>query len=219
MWRVLVFKSVHSKAVFCWLYIPTVCLLLIVAIASYSLNIPVAKFTRDPLAITGGHPFLGLVSSIGIVLWSFSVAICLFTYVLLKTGRKSGDIGRFIMLGGFISLVMLLDDFFMLHDYIYPIYLGVNEKAVLVFYGMLILYYLVRFRKIIRNTERLFILLAVLFFVLSVVVDLLPESFLPWHHIFEDGTKLIGIASWFGYQFSVCLEEVQFTACRDTTPQ
>ena len=80
------------------------------------------------------------------------------------------------MLGGLISLVLLLDDFFMFDEYIYPIYLGINEKAVLIVYGMLILFYLVNFRKIIRNTEFLFILLAVLFFALSVVVDLLPES-------------------------------------------
>jgi len=153
-------------------------------------------------------------ASISSILW-LSV---LFTYVLLKTSRRSRDIVRFILLGGLISLVLLLDDFFMLHTYIYPIYLGVNEKAVLVFYGMPIPYYLVIFRKIIRKTELLFILLAVFFFALSVLVDLLPESFLPWHHILEDGPKLIGIVSWFEYQFSVCLQEVQFTACRDTTP-
>ena len=39
---------------------PAIFLILIVAIASYYLNIPIYRFTRDPLAIAGGHPFLGI---------------------------------------------------------------------------------------------------------------------------------------------------------------
>ncbi|MFX0211569.1 MAG: hypothetical protein ACFFDT_36665 [Candidatus Hodarchaeota archaeon] len=191
---------------------PAIFLILIVAIASYYLNIPISHFTRDPLAIRGGHPFLGIISNIGAILWSFSVAICFFSYVLLKTSKKPHDGLGFIMFGGFISSVLLLDDLFMLHETIYPRYFGVSEKIVFLFYGVLILFYLVRFRKIIIETDFIFILLAVFFFALSALVDMLPESLLSWHHLFEDGLKFFGIISWFGYQFSVCFREVQSVA-------
>ena len=197
------------KVFFLWLYIAAILLILIVVIASYFLNIPISQFTRDPLAITKGHPFLGIISNVGVILWSFSVAICFFSYVLLKTSKKPNNVSRFIIFGGFISLVLLLDDLFMLHDRIYPKYFGVGEKIVFLFYGTLILFYLVKFRKIIKKTDFIFILLATSFFGLSILVDRLPQSLLPWTHLFEDGPKFIGIVSWFSYQFSICLQEVQ----------
>ena len=213
MWEKFISKSISSKVVSCWLYMPAIFLILIVAIASYYLNIPISHFTRDPLAITGNHPFLGIISNVGAILWSFSVAICFFSYVLLKTSKESHDVLGFILFGGVISLVLLLDDLFMLHERIYPEYFWVSEKIVFVFYGVLILFYLVKFRRIIIETDFIFILLAVFFFALSILVDLLPESLLPWHHLFEDGPKFFGIVSWFGYQLSVCFQEVQSAVC------
>lgn len=200
------------KVVFYWLYVPAIFLILIVALGGYYSNIPFSYFTRDPLSITGGHSYFGIISNIGVILWSFSVAICLFSYVLLKTSNKPHDVLRFIMFGGFISLVLLLDDLFMLHERIYPRYLGVREKIVFLFYGVLILFYLVKFRKIIVETDFIFILFAICFFALSILVDLMPKSLLPWHHLFEDGPKFFGIVSWFGYQFSVCFQEVKAVA-------
>lgn len=203
-------RFISSKVFFYWLYIPAIFLILIVAIASYYLNIPISRFTRDPLAITDGHPFLGVVSNIGAILWSATVAICFFSYAILKTNKKSHDVLGFIMVGGLISLLLLLDDLFMLHEKICPKYLSGNEKIVFIFYGSLLLLYLLKYRLNIIETDLIYLTLAVFFFGLSILVDLLlPESLLPWHHLFEDGPKFIGIVSWFGYHFTTCFKEVQ----------
>jgi hypothetical protein len=172
-------------------------------------NIPISEFTRDPLAITGGHPFLGVISNVGILLWSFSATVCFYSYALLKKNKNKLDVLRFILFGGIISTVMLLDDLFMLHEYIYPKHLGVSQKIIFLSYGILVLYYLSKFRKIIKETSYVFILLALFLFALSVLVDILPKSLLPWHHLFEDGSKFLGIVSWFSYQLTVCFQEVQ----------
>jgi hypothetical protein len=113
------------------------------------------------------------------------------------------------MFGGFISLALLFDDLFMFHERICPRYFGVGQKVVFLFYGSMILLYLVKFRKIIMETDFVFILLAIFFFALSMAVDSVSESLLPWHHLFEDGSKYLGIVSWLGYQFSVCFQQVQ----------
>lgn len=205
----LTLRFTNSKVVFCWLYMPAIILILILAIASVYLKIPFSNFTRDPMAITGGHPFLGILSNIGVMFWGFSVIVCFFSYALLKSNKKNHDVLGFIVFGGFISLVLLLDDLFMLHEYIYPKYFGISEKIIFLSYGLIVLFYLVKFRKIIKETELSFILLASFFFSFSILVDILLKSLLPWHHFFEDGSKLFGIISWFYWHFSVCFQEVR----------
>jgi hypothetical protein len=205
----LTLRFINSKVVFCRLYMPAIILILILAITSLYLNIPFSDFTRDPVAITGGHPFLGIISNIGVMFWSFSVIVCFFSYALLKANNKTHDVLGFIVFGGFISLVLLLDDLFMLHEYIYPKYFGISEKIVFLSYCLIVLFYLVKFRKIIKETDLSFILLAFFFFSFSILVDMLPKSLLPWHHFFEDGSKFFGVISWFYYHFSVCFQEVQ----------
>ena len=41
-------------------------------------NVETGTITRDPIHITGGHPFIGLLSNIGILFWCSSAAICFF---------------------------------------------------------------------------------------------------------------------------------------------
>lgn len=206
-------RVANSKLIFCWLYLPATFLLLTLIVVSECLNIPFSEFTRDPLAITGGHPFLGIISNVGVLLWSFSAAVCFFSYALLKKIKIKPDVLRFILFGGLISTVMLLDDLFMLHEYIYPRHFGINQKIIFSCYGLLVSYYLFEFRAIIKETYYLFILLALCLFALSVLVDILPKNLLPWHHLFEDGPKFLGIVSWFSYQLTVCFQEVQSVSC------
>lgn len=122
----------------------------------------------------------------------------------IETRKKPHDVLGFVIFGGFINLILFLDDLFMLHERIFPGYFGVSEKIVFLFYGVLILFYFVTFRKVVMETDFGFASLAIFFFTLSTLIDALPESLLPWHHLFEDGFKFFGIVSWFGYQFSVC---------------
>ena len=153
MWEKTNLRLISSKVFFYGLYMLAIFLILIVAIASYYLNIPIYRFTRDPLAIAGGHPFLGIVSNIGVILWSATAAICFFSYAILKTSKKSHDARSFIVAGGFMSLLLLLDDLFMLHERIYPKYLGSSEIIVFLFYGSLLLLYLVKYRLYIIKTD------------------------------------------------------------------
>ena len=221
--------TLNSKAVFLWLYLPATFLFLITISVAYYKNYTISYFTRDPIALTGGHPLLGFISNIGIIFWCFSLAICIFSYVFLKKSKKGHDVIGFIMFGGIISLLLLVDDFFMLHEKIYYNYLGINEFVVFVFYAILILFYLVKFRRIILDTDYIFILLSLFFFAFTLTFDalqmfyeehLLPktveifyyEYLLNWHYVYEDGSKFFGIVSWFAYQFSTCFTQVQSIA-------
>ena len=110
-------------------------------------------------------------------------------------------------------MLLLVDDLFMLHQRIFPNQFGIDEIIVFLFYGLLFLVYLLLFRKVILETDHIYLSLTVFFFIFSLLVDLLvPETLIPMYHLFEDGPKFFGIVSWFAYQFSVCLTAVKTAA-------
>jgi len=130
----------------------------------------------------------------------------------------SDEVARFVLWGGLISLVLLLDDFFMFHDYMFPRVFGIREKIVFSAYaGLLLLYFSIYFR-VILQTNWLLLLFAMTFFGLSVLIDVFPRlTVVPWNNVIgggipywryllEDGAKLLGIVGWLAYFVSVCHE-------------
>lgn len=184
---------------------PAIVLLGVLVFISTRSDIAVANFTRDPLAIVDAPPYLGLLSNLGITLWSAATAICLFSVSLLGKRGAPGGVRAFVLLGGLISLLLLLDDLYMLHEYFYP-RLGIFEKLAFAGYGVLVLGYLIGFRRQIGDTRFVYLLCALGLFALSLLIDRLPETLLPMHHLFEDGSKFLGIVCWLSYQASVCLQ-------------
>ncbi len=215
------YNSVRSKLIiskeFIYFLLSSVFLLIAVALVSSYLEIPVSIFTRDPMAVASGHPFFGFVSNIGVILWSASVTVSFFAYILLKTNNAPQNTIQFVASGGALSLILLFDDLFMLHDRIFPMYFGLGEKLIFLVYGLFFLAYIIVFFKKIINTNFVYLTLSVFFFSLSIVVDILPESLLPMHHLFEDGAKLLGIVSWLSYHFSVAYNETQLGRTSPTT--
>lgn len=166
-----------------------------------------ALFTRDPGASYDFHPITGIVSNIGILFWCSTAAICLFCSAMLY---KNGNIKRrkFLMFSGLLTLMLLLDDFFMLHEFIIPRYFHISEKVTYVIYMVLVLVYLYKFYELIKKTEYPFLLLALGFFALSVLSDvfLLQRG---WEYLAEDGFKLLGIASWSLFYMRTSFKQLQ----------
>jgi len=172
---------------------------------------------RDPAAITNRNPFFGVLSNIGVLLWCASATLCFFSAALLRNKGISRKILTFFLGSGLITSVLLLDDLFLLHEEIFPRYFHIPQKVIYAGYVAIILLYLARFIKTILETEFIFIFLALGFFGLSIVVDFLPRSLLPWHHLFEDGFKLFGIVSWFGYFARTCFQGIESTLSQQTS--
>lgn len=188
------------------LYIPMLIVVAMMVLVGRQLSIPMDDLTRDPSATTGDNPFIGALSNLGVLFWCASVAICFFSFALLQ---KTGNIGRFsafFLFGGLISLILLLDDLFLLHETVFPLYLNIPEKLVFLSYGLMILGYVTRFRKLILTTDFIFLILAFGLFGLSIGIDLLE---LRISILFEDGSKLFGIVSWFGYFAITCFQVVK----------
>ncbi len=188
-------------------YVSVIGLLLIIFLSSSYFNIPFGIFTRDPIAVLDGHPATGVVSRVGILLWCATAAICFFAAALL--GRnKDAVMSRFLMISGLFTSFLLLDDWFMFHEELFPDYLHIPQPAVYAGYLVLIAMYFFKFGKVIAATEYSLLLIACGFFALSIICDfLLPPEGLQF--LLEDGLKLFGIVTWFLYFFRTCYLQIQ----------
>jgi len=178
------------------LYLPVLALLFVTVIAARYTHTPVSSLTRDMAAIAHVHPLIGVVSNVGILLWCATAAICLFARGLLRERGRHAEAG-FLMWTGLLTVVLLVDDLFMIHEYIAPVHFHVNEKVVLAAHACLAGAYLLRHRQLILASNYQLLAAAMALFAASILVDVMDAH--GWWSLGEDGFKVLGIASWFGY--------------------
>ncbi len=178
------------------MYIP---ILILLVLAGAQNKVPISYLTQDPTVVAKVPAYIGFFSNIGVLFWCATTAICLFTYAVLRENSNTSQSTLFFLFAGLINLILLFDDLFLGHEYLFPRFLRMPEEVVFAGYALVILLFLIKFWKFILKTEFLALFLAFGFFGLSIFVDILPEHLLPNHHIFEDGSKLLGGIGWFIY--------------------
>jgi hypothetical protein len=175
-------------------------------------GIPIRTLTADPTAIAGAPIYTGFLSQTGIFFWSATAAVCLFSANVLSRSGDNVEIKRFFVVSGMLTLVLGLDDVFLLHEEFFPRF-GVPEKVVFMIYAGFVLSYLVGFYSTILNTEWLLLGMALTFFGVSIILDLFePPGIDPF--LIEDGAKLMGILSWLAYFFRTGVSAVSRNASR-----
>jgi len=198
-------------------YAVTLLALGVVVVLSSQMGIPLTSFLYDPVRVLGtpsapAQPYVGLFSNIGVLLWCASAAICFLSAGVLPTVAYA-EWRRFFWFSGLVSSVLLLDDFFLVHESASEIYWRVTEEVVFALYGVMIVAFLVKCRATILKTEFLPLILAFGFMGLSLVVDQLFDSggnlSDPAVVLVEDGAKLFGIVSWLVYFSRVAIEQLR----------
>lgn len=166
------------------------------------LDIPVADLTRDPASTLGVHPFLGILSTVGILLWCATVAICLFSAARARRAG-AGEDAAFLLSAGALTSMLLSDDLFMLHEWAFPLHIGVLEEIVYGTYVLIFLAYYLRFRDALADHGLAPLLLACACFATSILLDqLVPNEGVQY--LVEDGFKLTGITAWFLFHTRAC---------------
>jgi hypothetical protein len=175
------------------------------------------EMLRDPIMVAGGDQsefYLGLFSNLGVVLWTAAAAICLFAASELS-GAPNREARQFLLYAGLFTLLLMLDDLFMLHE-------NYAEDIVYIFYGVGLLYYVVRFFRLILRLDVVLFALTIPLFGNAVLLDLAPWRLLPGEgievpeaiassplerdavrhfgrelrYLLEDGGKFVGICCW-----------------------
>lgn len=160
-------------------------------------EIPIGDMVRDPTAVAGVSIYIGFLSQFGIFFWAGAATVCLFSAIVLRPGPGRYDTRFFLLMSGLLSLILGFDDVFLLHEAFFP-HIGIPELFIFSCYGLFVFYYLLRFYRTILNTDFLLLGMALGFFALSVLLDLLDPQFLD-PDLWEDGAKVVGIVSWLIY--------------------
>lgn len=189
------------------IFLPTIAFLASVFAIGKSNDITFGYFSRDAIQTLWHEPnavvefYIGFLSNFGIMFWCFSVAILLISSKIAKDLGRPKPIYKFLFFSGLLTLFMLIDDLFLLHDVIIPYYLEISEKIFYIFYGSSVLALLFFFRDTILKSDYILLLLAFAFMASSVITDVLLTLGLNISDIYlvEDGFKFMGIISWFVY--------------------
>ncbi len=146
---------------------------------------------RDVAQQTGQSSFLGFLSSVGTWFWVSAAAICLFC-TRYHRGQSSAQAALLRLLGWF-SLVLAVDDFFLIHDRY------IAEGILLPLYAIFVLWMAQRHWRLIRMIDKPAFLMAGAFLAGSIAVDAVQEI-LPISYgasqIVEEGFKFVGAAAW-----------------------
>lgn len=170
--------------------------------------VPVSVLLRDPNATAYDAQnkvmfYRGTVSNLGILLWCAAASVYAFAAYLYHSrfGMPTSSLTRvFLIYMAALTGLLTLDDLFMIHEELLPVYLGVPEVSMYVLYGVLVVG-LTMFVRVLLNTDFLVLGLALGFFAFSMLTDqgffhafvsLSAGAFL----LFEDSTKMLGIVCW-----------------------
>jgi len=207
------------------LYLPALLALIVFAFTGAIRGIPMTDFFREPQMVAHVPFYVGVVSTLGCFLWAGAAPVCLFGWAVLRRRTNDTQFAIFLLFWGLLTVQLLLDDMFTFHECVYPYYFGIREEITYATYLVAASVGVLAFRKCIRRTDYVLLLLAVGFFGLKIGVDLADEHaarlfghwrvyldpeilFGQWRIVVEDGLKLFGIVSWLAYFWRCAFAEI-----------
>jgi hypothetical protein len=198
----------NAGPVLVMLYAFTTAILTIVIFLGIEHGIELDHFTQDPSTIMNAPFYLGFFSYIGILFWAGTATLCFFSRSLLGDSENNESARKFLLASGLLTLLMMSDDLFLLHEDVFPNYLGIQEGIVYIIYMNAIIYYIYAFRNQLLNSEYLVLGTAFGLIGISQFVDMLPMP-IPEDSFLEDAIKLFGVMSWFIYYTRYCVNAVR----------
>jgi hypothetical protein len=158
-----------------------------------AIGVSPSTIIRDPAQMTDQPVYLGLLSNVGVFLWMATGAICLFSASLAGAASWASRSAQLLLFAGAFSILLGLDDFFLIHDRL------LSDKVCVPIYLALGLTLVLRHARELATLEVLVMFVAVSFLAASVGIDVVQHH-LPLKYetvqVIEDGCKFIGIISW-----------------------
>ncbi len=164
-------------------------------------SIEPANLTRDTATILKGPAYTGALSNFGILLWSATAAIMIFSAVHLYKNTVQRRAALMTLLFGLLTTMLCFDDTYQFHEKAFSGIIYVPEELIYIFYLTCIIVIATVCRVILVTTPFIIGITAMAFFGISILID---EINLPSgrHDAFvEDSFKFIGIVLWTVYHF------------------
>jgi hypothetical protein len=173
------------------------------SIVDLTTGLDASDLVRDPAAVSRSAPWYGVVSNIGVLLWCAAAAICLFSALLLRNDPERRRSALFLLSAGLITSVLLVDDLFMVHEWLLP-KLGISEYVMYGLYALLGFAFVGCFARDLGSAQLPVLLLACTCFAISIGIDVFIDtaeeaSSEGLSILAEDGIKFLGIVAWLYY--------------------
>jgi hypothetical protein len=175
--------------------------------------------TKDTATVSGGRPWYGLFSQLGLIVWGAAAGACIAAALVCRAAGAPSEGVLFMASTAAFTALVAVDDALLLHEDLFPRYLGVPEIVVKLVLCLVALAWLVRFRAAIVESDLLLFGFAVLFLGASLVADAALEPVgLPI--AVEDFFKYVGLAAFASWCFSAARRLLQSDvhALREQTP-
>ena len=151
-------------------------------------------------------PYEGILTGVSEVLACIPVAICAFTFGVLRQKNPRSRSAIFLFFSALLLGVFYLDDRFRMTLIISQ--LGISKKLIYLCYGSAVSLYGLKFWRYIKTTPYLPLVAAFLLFAISRFEDILNLPSQGVHAMLEDGTKLLALVNLALYFWHVCHQEV-----------
>ena len=186
-----------------WALIPALSVYVAALSLSNMAGIKAQSVLRD-LAQTCSTPAgVGLLSNLGYLLWLAAAAVALFTAHSGLPGIRGKQL-QLLACGGWFSLILCIDDMFLLHDR----YIG--QTFLYVTYAIFAALIAIRYRRqLMASRGEIFVLSAALLGA-SIGIDQIQPSEIDHpmayrtYQLLEEGAKFLGIATWVLFWSQAC---------------
>jgi hypothetical protein len=147
------------------IYMPLIVFLLLL---TFQRMVPLHEMTADTASLADIPVYIGRLSNIGMVIWGAALTVCVFAAASLW-GRSPWV--RFFGASAALTLVLMLDDMFMIHDRILPD-MGISEMVYVLFYAVTAIVFIVGLWRFFSHTDYVLLLIAVTLLGASVIFDI-----------------------------------------------
>ncbi len=194
-WRIQLPKIILTLLICLFLTIAAISVVYLISVVK---NVPPSWLTRDPNELVPGkHSWVGALSKLGYMGWASAATLCFIGVALLARNRRFRSSMIFLLFSGLLTLVLSLDDTFMLHESVIP-QLHISEKFVFGGYIILFIGYILYFFRRLLTTDYLILVFAAFFMGSSIAIDqLFAQTELK--EFLEDIPKFMAILLWLAY--------------------
>lgn len=146
-------------------------------------------YFRDPAAVYDFSPLAGFVSHLGVFLLVVSGVIGIFASLHARRDR------RLLLFVGSFSILLATDDFFMLHEEVFPRALGVAESYTYAVYALIGVLILALNARTLLGLRHIGLYASLALLTMSIVFDFIEGS----SNTAEDSFKFLGFLMWCCY--------------------
>lgn len=144
----------------------------------------------DASYLAGRPWYSGLISSLGVLAWTFATVVAGAGAFIAHVGRRESAT-RFLVQASVLSAILTLDDLFQLHTSVFTRAFDVTKSVVVLSYLALTILWAIRNVHEIRRTRWLLLVVAGASFAASVFFDRSGTGLLA-----EDAPKFFGVLAW-----------------------